>query len=74
MGKKGSIYLIIALVTMAILMLFQYSKPKEVNWFPSFVSQHKIPYGTYILNDLMEKKYGLGILKHPTVPMAMHRH
>lgn len=58
MGKKGSIYLIIALVTMAILMLFQYSKPKEVNWFPSFVSHHKIPYGTYILNDLMEKKYG----------------
>jgi len=58
MSKKGSIYLIIALVTMAILMLFQYSKPKEVNWFPSFVSHHKIPYGTYILNDLMEKKYG----------------
>ncbi len=58
MGKKGSIYIIIALVTMAILMLLQYSKPKEVNWFPSFVSQHKIPYGTYILNNLMEKKYG----------------
>ncbi len=58
MRKKGSIYMIIALVTMAILMLIQYSKPKEVNWFPSFVSQHKIPYGTYILNDLMEKKYG----------------
>lgn len=57
MGKKGKIYIIIALVTMAILMLLQYSKPKEVNWFPSFVAQHKIPYGTFVLNDLMEKKF-----------------
>jgi hypothetical protein len=57
MRKKGSIYIIIALVTLALLMLFQYSKPKQINWFPSFVSQHKIPYGTYVLNDLMEKKY-----------------
>jgi len=58
MLKRGSVYLIIALVTMVILMLFQYNKPKEINWFPSYVAQHKIPYGTYVLNDLMEKKYG----------------
>ncbi|MBT8308431.1 MAG: DUF4350 domain-containing protein [Maribacter sp.] len=58
MIKKGAVYIIIALVTMVILMLFQYSKPKEINWFPSYVAQHKIPYGTYILNDLMEKKFG----------------
>ncbi|MBD0778954.1 DUF4350 domain-containing protein [Maribacter sp. ANRC-HE7] len=57
MRKKGSIYLIIGAVTLVILMVFQYSKPKEINWFPSFVAQHKIPYGTYVLNDLMEKKY-----------------
>lgn len=57
MRKKGSIYLIIGVVTLVILMLFQYSKPKEINWFPSFVAQHKIPYGTYVLNDLMENKY-----------------
>ncbi len=55
MRKKGSAYLIIALVTVAILMLFQYNKPKEVNWFQSYVPQHKIPYGTYVLNGLMEK-------------------
>lgn len=49
--------MIIALVTIVILMLFQYNKPKEVNWFPSFVAQHKIPYGTYVLNDLMNKQH-----------------
>jgi hypothetical protein len=58
MGKTGKTYMLIALVTMAILMLFLYSKPKEINWFPSFVAQHKIPYGTYILNDLMQVRYG----------------
>ncbi|MGB5435849.1 MAG: DUF4350 domain-containing protein [Maribacter sp.] len=57
MGKKGTLYSIIALVTLALLLLIQYSKPKEINWFPSFVSQHKIPYGTYVLNDLMVQKY-----------------
>ncbi len=58
MSKKGLTYLVIAFVTMAILMLLQYNKPKEVNWFPSFSAQHKIPYGSYVLNDLMEKKFG----------------
>lgn len=67
MGKKGNIYIIIALVTLAILMLIQYTKPKEVNWFPSFVAQHKIPYGTYILNDLMTARYG-DQLKHINEP------
>lgn len=57
MGKNGATYIIIALVTLAILMLFQYSKPKEINWFPSYVSQHKIPYGTYVLNDIMANFY-----------------
>lgn len=28
-----------------------------MNWFPSYVSHHKIPYGTYVLNNLMEKYF-----------------
>lgn len=58
MGKKGKVYIIIALVTLALLMLVQYSKPKQVNWFPSFAAQHKIPYGTFILTDIMKSQYG----------------
>ena len=54
MGKKGIAYIVIALITVALLLLMQYNKPKEVNWFPSFVSHHKIPYGTYVLNQLMK--------------------
>jgi uncharacterized protein DUF4350 len=71
MGKKGSTYLIIALVTIAILMLFQYNKPKEVNWFPSFVAQHKIPYGTYVLNDLMHKRHPENLQQINTPPFEL---
>ncbi len=71
MGKKESTYLIIALVTIAILMLFQYNKPKEVNWFPSFVAQHKIPYGTYVLNDLMHKWYPENLQQVNTPPFEV---
>jgi len=54
MDKKGKIYIVIAVIAIALIMLAQYNKPKELNWFPSYVAQHKIPYGTYVLNDLMK--------------------
>jgi len=25
------------------------TKPKPINWFPSFTKKHKIPYGTHVL-------------------------
>jgi len=57
MRKKGNIYIVIAAVTLGLLMLLQYNQPEELNWFPSYVAQHKIPYGTKVLNDLLEKNF-----------------
>ena len=54
MLKKGGECIVFAGITIAIIMVLEYDKPKEVNWFPSYVSQHKMPYGTYVLNALME--------------------
>ena len=71
MRRKGSIYIIIALVTMAVLMLLQYSKPKEVNWYPSFVSHQKIPYVTFVLNDLMAKKFGENLKQNYKPPFEL---
>jgi len=56
--KKGSIYIVIAALTLALLMLLQYNTPKAVNWYPSYVSTHKIPYGTYVLSDIMQNLFG----------------
>jgi hypothetical protein len=57
MIKRGRIYIIIGLLTILGIFLLEYNKPKDINWFPSYVSHHKIPYGTYVLNDLMEKSF-----------------
>lgn len=74
MRRKGISYLIIAIVTVAILMLFQYNKPKEVNWFPSFISHHKIPYGTFVLNDLMKKWHSDRLRQINTPPFEALQH
>ncbi|RPG28367.1 MAG: DUF4350 domain-containing protein [Muricauda sp. TMED12] len=57
MSKKGWIYIVIGVLTLAAIFVMEYNKPKKNNWFPSYVSHHKIPYGTYVLNDLMEKYF-----------------
>jgi hypothetical protein len=54
MGKKSAIYSVIAVLTLSAFMLLEYNKPKEINWFPSYVASHKIPYGTYVFNTLID--------------------
>jgi len=57
MSRKGWIYISIGILTLAAMFALEYNKPKKINWFPSYVSHHKIPYGTYVLNDVMEKHF-----------------
>jgi len=57
MSKKGWIYISIGILTLLAMFALEYNKPKKINWFPSYVSHHKIPYGTYVLNDVMEKHF-----------------
>jgi len=57
MLKKGRAYIIIAVFAVLGILVLEYNKPKKVNWFPSYVSHHKIPYGTYVLNDLLPKLF-----------------
>ncbi|MFS4467672.1 DUF4350 domain-containing protein [Maribacter sp. 2210JD10-5] len=57
MLKKSTVYIVIAVLTIGILMLLQYNKPKKINWFESYVATHKIPYGTFVLNELVPKLF-----------------
>ncbi|WP_396637283.1 DUF4350 domain-containing protein [Maribacter sp. R77961] len=68
MGKKGIIYIIIAVVTLGAILLLQYNKPKNINWYESYVSTHKIPYGTLVFNELMETKLFPNKIKQLQVP------
>lgn len=57
MHKKGIIYSIIGAFTLALILFVAYHKEKELNWFPSYVSHHKIPYGTKVLSDVLQKHF-----------------
>ena len=51
MNKTVKIYLAIFILIIISIVYIEMVKPKPINWFPSYVSKHKIPYGTYILRN-----------------------
>ena len=57
MSKRIKFY--IALTALAIfgIVLLEYSKPKKINWFGSYAQHHKIPYGTYIFHEQLERLF-----------------
>src|SRR6056297_2274336 len=73
MSKKGWVYITIGVLTLAAIFAMEYNKPKKINWYPSYVPHHKIPYGTYILNDLMEKYFPNNVLQIQKPPFELLR-
>lgn len=59
MNKQIKFY--IALTALAIfgIVLMEYSKPKQINWFASYTKHHKIPFGTYIFNEQLERLFSV---------------
>lgn len=57
MSKIGKSYIIVGGLALALLLIYEYNKPKQINWFPSYVATHKIPYGTKVLNDLLPRLF-----------------
>lgn len=49
MDKKVKIYIAILILVGLGIVFLEGSKPKQINWFPSYAAKHKIPYGTYVL-------------------------
>lgn len=68
MNKKEKIYIMLFAV---FFILFLYLKSREkppINWFPSYVSNHKIPYGTYILYEQLFTVFPNTAIKKITQP------
>jgi len=55
--KRVKIYIGLSVLLVLALVFAEMAKPKEVNWFPSYTSHHKIPFGTYIFNELAQSKF-----------------
>ncbi|WP_034059588.1 DUF4350 domain-containing protein [Lacinutrix jangbogonensis] len=45
-----------ALVVVLIIVL-EYNKPQELNWFPSYAKYHKIPFGSYVFHEQLERAF-----------------
>lgn len=51
MQLKTKIYLVIFLAVVSSIVIIEATKPKPINWFPSYVASHKLPYGTFVVRE-----------------------
>lgn len=51
MTTKTKIYFILLLLVVAGIIAIEATRPKPVNWYPSYSAKHKLPYGTYIVRN-----------------------
>lgn len=51
MDKQVKIYIGVFLVLILGYIYLESTKKQPINWFPSYVATHKIPYGTFVLRE-----------------------
>ncbi|PIV18454.1 MAG: DUF4350 domain-containing protein, partial [Flavobacteriales bacterium CG03_land_8_20_14_0_80_35_15] len=49
MNQRNKIYLFLFVLGLGLLTIYELQKPKPINWFETYVSSHKMPFGTYVL-------------------------
>ena len=52
--RDFKIYVSIATALLVVYLVAQYNKPSPVSWQPTLYYQDKIPYGTYILHNVLK--------------------
>ena len=57
MDKKVKIYLGIFVFIILSIIYVESVRPAPLSWFPSYVSKHKVPYGTYVLYNELESLF-----------------
>ncbi|MDO1500123.1 DUF4350 domain-containing protein [Winogradskyella maritima] len=55
MSKKGKLYIALASLVILGLVFAEVTKPKPINWFPSYTTHHKIPFGSYVFKEQLER-------------------
>ncbi|UMB61577.1 DUF4350 domain-containing protein [Lutibacter sp. A80] len=51
MDKKTKIYAALFVLLIFGYMYLESTKKQPINWFPTYVAKHKIPYGTFVLKE-----------------------
>lgn len=55
MSKRGKLYIVLLAVAILAIVLAEMNKPKQINWFPSYATHHKIPFGSYVFNEQLKR-------------------
>lgn len=66
--KPYRFYILIFLAAVFGVFLLESTKKKTINWFPSYASQDKIPYGTFVFHEILKKKTGNAPIVENHVP------
>ena len=57
MSRKGKLYIALTVLAILSIVVLEYTKPQEINWFPSYASHHKIPFGTFVFHEQLERSF-----------------
>lgn len=57
MFKNKTFYIVIILICFSLLVFIEYMTPKPVNWQRTYAKDDKIPYGSYIVFDLLSELF-----------------
>lgn len=68
MSKRNKIILIALGVLLTLLVLLEAFKPKPINWFGSFSKEDKIPFGTFVFYDQLNKIVDADRLQEVKIP------
>lgn len=60
MTKLQKTFLLVFLLLLAALVYLEAMKPKPISWFPSYAKEDRIPYGTFVLHDLLQENFKSG--------------
>lgn len=55
MSKRGKLYIALAVLAIISIVAIEMTKPKQINWFPSYAVHHKIPFGSYVFNEQLKR-------------------
>lgn len=68
MNNKSKIYLAAFLFVVFGFIYLETIKKKPVNWFPSYVAKHKMPYGTFVLKQELKNLFPDVKIKDIAIP------
>ena len=68
MDKNTKIYIVAFVLLILGYIYLESTKKQPVNWFPSYAAKHKIPYGTFVLEQELKNLFPSTEIKTVDIP------